>query len=131
MIPTTTLLLGEFAFTADLAGPDDGDPVLMLHGFPQSRRAWASQLEVLAAAGYRGGAASLRARDVPAAGQCTLYAWGDADTTVGRVAAEATADFVTGPYRFEIIPGAGHVLTDEVPETVNRLLLAHLAQASV
>ena len=46
---------------------------------------------------------------------------------MGRVAAEATADFVTGPYRFEALPGAGHFLTDEVPEAVNRLLLKHLA----
>lgn len=280
MIATTTIPLGELAFTIDQAGPDDGEPVLMLHGFPQSRRAWTAQLGVLAAAGYRGvapdqrgysvgaqppgiepyatanlvsdalalmdalghetfhlvghdwggqlawliathhapqrvkslmilsrphpaafaraleqdaaqaarsghhrafqddsaakairaddfarfrtmfegqrvpaataqayidtlsppgaleaaiawyragGTASLRARDVPAAGQRTLYAWGDADTTVGRIAAEATADFVAGPYRFEVIPGAGHFLTDEVPETVNRLLLEHLA----
>jgi pimeloyl-ACP methyl ester carboxylesterase len=76
---------------------------------------------------YRaGGSASLRARDVPAVGARTLYVWGDADATVGRMAAEATADFVAGPYRFEVIPGAGHFLTDEVPEAVNRLLLAHL-----
>ena len=80
-----------------------------------------------AVAWYRaGGAASLRARDVPPVGVRTLYIWGDADGTVGRMAAEATADFVTGPYRFEVIPGAGHFLTDEVPEAVNKLLLSHL-----
>ena len=82
-----------------------------------------------AVAWYRAGAGSLRAADVPAVGTRTLYVWGDADTTVGRMAAEATADFVTGPYRFEIVPGAGHFLTDEVPDVVNRLLLEHLAQA--
>lgn len=276
---TTIVPLGDLAFTVDQAGPDDGPPVLMLHGFPQTRRAWTRQLEALAAAGYRGiapdqrgystgarpagtepyatanlvadalglmdalghprfhlvghdwggqlawliaaqaperllslavlsrphpaafaraferdaeqskrsghhkafqdeaagtglraddfaglrrmfaaqgvpaataqayidtlaepsaieaavawyragGAASLRARDVPPVSVRTLYIWGDADATVGRVAAEATADFVTGPYRFEVIAGAGHFLTDEVPEAVNRLLLGHLA----
>ena len=279
MSQTITVPLGDLAFTVDVAGPADGTPVLMLHGFPQSRRAWASQAEALAAAGFRcvapdqrgysagarpdgvdayaagnmvadalglmdalghatfhlvghdwggqiawltataaperirklavlsrphpaafarafekdtaqaarsghhrtllsedaaagiraddfagfrrlfaaqgvpaataqsyidtlsppgaveaaiawyraGGSASLRARDVPPVDLPTLYVWGDADATVGRVAAEATADFVTGPYRFEIIFGAGHFLTDEVPEAVNRLLLAHLA----
>src|SRR5204862_8154362 len=37
-----------------------------------------------------------------------LYIWGDADDTVGRAAAEGTRDFVTGPYRFEVLPGIGH-----------------------
>lgn len=279
MIQTRTVALGDLAFTVDVAGPEDGAPVLMLHGFPQTRRAWRGQLAALGAAGYRaiapdqrgystgarpagleayatanlvgdalglmdalghdrfhqvghdwggqlswliaaqaperlkslavlsrphpaafarafekdaeqskrsghhkafqaegagtalraddfaglrrmfaasgvpadtaqayldtlaepgaieaavdwyraGGAASLRARDVPPVAARTLYVWGDADGTVGRVAAEATADFVTGPYAFEVIPGAGHFLTDEVPDAVNRLLLAHLA----
>ena len=57
----------------------------------------------------------------------TLYLWGDADATVGRTAAEGTAEFVTGPYRFEALPGTGHFITDEVPDAVNRLLLDHLA----
>jgi pimeloyl-ACP methyl ester carboxylesterase len=81
-----------------------------------------------AVAWYRaGGPAAFRPRDVPNIGARTLYVWGDADATVGRLAAEATADFVTGPYRFEVIEGAGHFLTDQVPEAVNRLLLDHLA----
>jgi pimeloyl-ACP methyl ester carboxylesterase len=57
----------------------------------------------------------------------TLYLWGDADTTVGRTAAEATADFVAGPYRFEVLDGVGHFVTDQAPDTVNRYLLEHLA----
>jgi pimeloyl-ACP methyl ester carboxylesterase len=56
----------------------------------------------------------------------TLYLWGDADTTVGRAAAEGTAEFVTGPYRFAVLPGIGHFATDQVPEQVNALLLEHL-----
>jgi len=77
---------------------------------------------------YRaGGETTLRPRDLPPVAVRTLYIWGDADATVGRMAAEATADFVTGPYRFEVIPGADHFLSDEVPDQVNRLLLHHLA----
>lgn len=80
-----------------------------------------------AIAWYRaGGSESLRARDVPKIAARTLYVWGDADTTVGPMAAEGTAEFVTGPYRFERIAGAGHFLTDEAPEIVNRLLREHL-----
>ena len=57
----------------------------------------------------------------------TLFVWGDADDTVGRMAAEGTANFVEGPYRFEVLPGVGHYAPDQVPERVNALLLEHLA----
>ena len=50
---TTTLTAGELVFTADVAGPEDGDLVLLLHGFPQTRHTWRAELPVLAAAGFR------------------------------------------------------------------------------
>ncbi len=56
----------------------------------------------------------------------TLYVWGDQDATVGRAAAEWTADSVKAPYRFVPIAGVGHFVTDEAPELVTRLLLEHL-----
>ncbi|MFI5031974.1 MAG: alpha/beta fold hydrolase [Reyranellales bacterium] len=40
-------------FTADVAGPDGGPLVLLLHGFPESRHSWREALPVLGAAGYR------------------------------------------------------------------------------
>jgi pimeloyl-ACP methyl ester carboxylesterase len=57
----------------------------------------------------------------------TLYIWGDADDTVGRMAAEGTLDFVAAPYRFEVLSGVGHFAADQAPDRVNELLLAHLA----
>jgi len=57
----------------------------------------------------------------------TLYLWGDADDTVGWIAAEGTRDFVTAPYRFAVLPGVGHFVAEQAPERVNELLLAHLA----
>ena len=60
-----------------------------------------------------------------------LYIWGDADDTVGRVAAEGTREFVSGPYQFEILPGIGHFAADQAPDRVNELLLAHLAKHPV
>jgi pimeloyl-ACP methyl ester carboxylesterase len=57
----------------------------------------------------------------------TLYVWGDADDTVGRVAAEGTQDFVAAPYRFEVLPGGGHFVADQMPDRVTALLLQHLA----
>jgi pimeloyl-ACP methyl ester carboxylesterase len=60
-----------------------------------------------------------------------LYIWGDADDTVGRAAAEGTGEFVSGPYRFEILPGVGHFAADQAPDEVTALLLAHLAKHPV
>jgi len=57
----------------------------------------------------------------------TLYIWGDADDTVGRIAAESTVDFIAAPYRFEVLPGVGHFAADQVPERVSELLLEHVA----
>jgi pimeloyl-ACP methyl ester carboxylesterase len=56
----------------------------------------------------------------------TLYLWGDADDTVGRVAAEGTGEFIDAPYQFEVLPGVGHYAADQVPDRVSELLLAHL-----
>lgn len=53
----------------------------------------------------------------------TLFAWGDADDTVGRMAAEGTADFIAAPYRFEIIPGGSHYTPNQMPERVAALIL--------
>jgi epoxide hydrolase 4 len=36
-----------------LAGPKDGAPVVLLHGFPEFWRGWINQIEPLAAAGFR------------------------------------------------------------------------------
>ncbi|WP_354697876.1 Epoxide hydrolase A [Paraconexibacter sp. AEG42_29] len=43
-----------------LAGPDDGPPVLLLHGFPELWFAWRHQLQALGDAGYRVIAPDLR-----------------------------------------------------------------------
>lgn len=36
-----------------LAGPENGTPVILLHGFPEFWRGWLKQIEPLSAAGYR------------------------------------------------------------------------------
>src|SRR6185503_11598725 len=52
-IETHEVSCGDLAFTADVAGPAGGEPVLLLHGFPETRHMWRAQLEALGAAGYR------------------------------------------------------------------------------
>jgi pimeloyl-ACP methyl ester carboxylesterase len=61
----------------------------------------------------------------------TLYIWGDADETVGRVAAEGTREFVVAPYRFEVLPGVGHFSTEQAPERVCELMLQHIGEHPV
>jgi pimeloyl-ACP methyl ester carboxylesterase len=57
----------------------------------------------------------------------TLFIWGNADDTVGRMAAEGTREFVAAPYQFVELPGVGHFAADQAPDQVTALLLAHLA----
>jgi len=61
----------------------------------------------------------------------TLYIWGDADDTVGRAAAEGTAEFVSAPYRFAVLRGGGHFCADQFPAQVNELLLEHLTKHAI
>ncbi len=56
----------------------------------------------------------------------TLFVWSTDDVALGRVAAEATAEWVTGPYRFEVLDGISHWIPEVVPDTVSRLALEHL-----
>jgi pimeloyl-ACP methyl ester carboxylesterase len=57
----------------------------------------------------------------------TLYVWASDDVALGQKAAEGTAAFVTGPYRYVPLQGAGHFLLEEAPDRVAELLLEHLA----
>ena len=52
----------------------------------------------------------------------TALLWGDQDPALGRRAVEATASHVDGPYRLEILEGAGHWLQFERPDEVSRSL---------
>ena len=56
----------------------------------------------------------------------TMYVWSDGDPALGREAAEATARFVEGSYRFEVLEGVGHWIAEAAPDRLNALLLDHL-----
>jgi pimeloyl-ACP methyl ester carboxylesterase len=59
----------------------------------------------------------------------TLFVWSTEEPAIGREAAEACAAHVAGPYRFEVLEGVSHWVTEDAPEELNRLLLDHLADA--
>jgi pimeloyl-ACP methyl ester carboxylesterase len=56
----------------------------------------------------------------------TLYVWGSGDAALGPRAAVTTGRWVTGAYRFEVLPGAGHWLPEHHAQELGRLLLEHL-----
>lgn len=48
-----TVRVGEFEFDVWDAGPADGDPVVLLHGFPETAESWSRVSSTLTAAGLR------------------------------------------------------------------------------
>jgi pimeloyl-ACP methyl ester carboxylesterase len=57
----------------------------------------------------------------------TLFVWSTNDIALGREGAEATAQYVEGPYRFEVLEGVSHWIPEQAADDLNRLLLEHLA----
>jgi pimeloyl-ACP methyl ester carboxylesterase len=57
----------------------------------------------------------------------TMYVWSTSDPALGREAAEATAAQVEGPYRFEVLEDVSHWIPEEAADTLDALLLDHLA----
>lgn len=56
----SVVTVGALRFPVREAGPADGFPVLLLHGFPDSHHSWDAQLLALGNAGYRAIAPALR-----------------------------------------------------------------------
>jgi pimeloyl-ACP methyl ester carboxylesterase len=54
------LAVNGMVFTGIASGPDDGDLVLLLHGFPQTCMAWAVPVEALGQAGWHAVAPDIR-----------------------------------------------------------------------
>ncbi len=53
MPPATRIDVGEVTLSVHLAGPEDGVPVLLLHGWPETAFSWSRQIDVLAGRGCR------------------------------------------------------------------------------
>jgi pimeloyl-ACP methyl ester carboxylesterase len=92
------IAVGEHRFDARVDGPEDGDPVLLLHGFPQTSWCWRHQLPALAAAGYRAVAPDQRGYS-PGARPSEVEAYRNAEL-VGDVVGFADA---LGAERFHLV----------------------------
>jgi pimeloyl-ACP methyl ester carboxylesterase len=93
-----TIAIDGLNYDMDLAGPEDGPLVLLLHGFPQSKHAWRHELPALAAAGYRAVAPNQRG-----------YSPGARPLTIADYAVKFLVDDVfafadaLGAYRFHLV----------------------------
>jgi pimeloyl-ACP methyl ester carboxylesterase len=119
MVSGATIDAAGFTFDALVAGPDDGEVVLLLHGFPQSAAMWHPQLEALAGAGYRAIAVDQRGYS-PAARPADVDQY-----RIGHLVADALA--VGGPEPFHVVGhdwGAvvGWHLAAKYPERIRSLI---------
>ena len=57
----------------------------------------------------------------------TTYVWSDGDVAIGRTAAEACANYVTGDYRFVELPGVTHWIPEQAPEQLASAILDRIA----
>ncbi|MFN2608864.1 MAG: alpha/beta fold hydrolase [Acidimicrobiales bacterium] len=122
-LPETVLLGGDGARLRDLltvTGLDDGEAVdryvarLRQPGALTAALNWYRALDLSAAA--------VGPVTVP-----TMFVWGEGDPAIGREAAEGCARHVSGPYRFQVMAGAGHWIPEQQAVALNRMLLDHLA----
>jgi pimeloyl-ACP methyl ester carboxylesterase len=60
--------------------------------------------------------------DVP-----TTYVWSDGDVAIGRTAAEACANYVTGDYTFVELPGVTHWIPEQAPDQLASAILDRIA----
>ncbi len=102
--------------------PADVDVHLRTLGTPDAMRAALNwyRANVSRETGLGGGSVGLI--DVP-----TLFIWSDQDAALCREGAERTADFIAGRYRFEVIEGVNHWVTEIAGTEVAQLLLEHFA----
>jgi pimeloyl-ACP methyl ester carboxylesterase len=53
----------------------------------------------------------------------TTYVWSDGDVAIGRTAAEACANYVTGDYSFVELPGITHWIPEQAPDQLAAAIL--------
>jgi pimeloyl-ACP methyl ester carboxylesterase len=78
---------------------------------------------------YRAGPLVPASRFVPV-NVPTLYGYAADDVALGRRAADLTARYVTGRYRYEVLQGTSHWIPEVAPDVVVTLLLEHFSRAA-
>ncbi|WP_104524642.1 alpha/beta fold hydrolase [Blastococcus atacamensis] len=75
---------------------------------------------------YRAMSSDIRVDKV---GVPTTYVWSDEDAAIGRTAAQACEEFVTGDYRFVELPGITHWIPEQAPEQLAAAILDRVASS--
>ena len=57
----------------------------------------------------------------------TTYVWSDGDVAIGRTAAEACANYVTGDYRFVELAGVTHWIPEQAPDQLATAILDRIS----
>ncbi|MCY4076439.1 MAG: alpha/beta fold hydrolase [Acidobacteria bacterium] len=60
----------------------------------------------------------------------TMFTWSDGDTALCIDGAVLTAEYVDGPYRFEVLEGIDHWIPEMAAEKMSALLVEHLTEYS-
>ena len=68
--------------------------------------------------------------DFPAVSAPTTFIWPPGSDNVSRAAVDAVANWVTGPYRLEVVEHAHQPILQTEPEQLTELLLAHLSRVA-
>lgn len=71
-----------------------------------------------------------RPSDIKKVSVPTTYIWSDDDIALGRKGAETCEQWVTGPYKFEIIEGASHWLLTQHPDRLSSIIADRVGAAS-
>jgi len=115
----------------DGSGLSDGDVEVYVNalGTPDALRAalnWYTASRLRPAPSTGDASASVPATPLPPVRVPTMYVWSTEDVAFTRVAAEGTRDWVTGPYRFEVLEGVSHWVPEQAADRLNALILEHL-----
>lgn len=112
---------GSLWWNLGVTGPQDGAPVILLHGFPEHWRTWVPQMQALGAAGFR-----VYAPDLPGYGETEAPPSYDS-----RVIAEKVAELIENisPEGAHLVGHdwggiAGHYVASDYPATVRSFVAA-------
>jgi pimeloyl-ACP methyl ester carboxylesterase len=64
--------------------------------------------------------------DTPRTQVPTTFVWGEHDQAIGRVPAEACADFVDADYRFVELAGVGHWVPEQAPDSLAEAIITRV-----
>jgi pimeloyl-ACP methyl ester carboxylesterase len=102
-------------------------------GLPEERRvdyqaALGGREAITAMLNWYRAAPFTRSSQLVSVGVPAMYVYATADVAIGRLAADLTARYVTGRYRYEVLQGMSHWIPEVAPDVVTKLLLEHFAE---